>query len=92
MSHWTSRIVDDKWLFIACPIMEEGKMDFKLTLQAFRELKGFEKQVKKDPDLIGLCCKTWVGNMHIMKLLYRMGWTTYKEQHNIYWFQKQLKD
>jgi hypothetical protein len=93
MKHWTSRVVDDKWLFICCPTMEdeERMKDFKTRLQIFREFKAFHKQIEDDPNLIGWIAKTWVGNMEVMKLLYRLGADTYKEQHNVYWFKKLLK-
>ncbi len=91
--HCTSRIVDEdtRWLFIACPIMDHGKLDFKTWLQVFRELKGYEKQIEEDPGLIGWCAKTWIGNLEIVKLLYRLQAKPYQELHNVYWFSKRIK-
>ena len=93
MKHWTSRVIDKKWLYIACPTMEdhEAMKDFKTRLQIFREFKGFGKQIMEDNQLVGWIAKTWIGNMEVVKLLYRLGGKTYKESGNVYWFKKRLK-
>ena len=93
MKHWTKRIVHDHWLFLACPTMEdkEAMKNFKTRLQIYRELKEIEKEIIDTFELKGWLCKTWIGNIDVLKLLWRMGAKEYKNYNNYIYFQMNLK-
>jgi len=90
--HWKSQFINNEWLWIWCPIMDEDIKDFKTLREIYKELKGIEAGIKASNTVRGWIGYTKLKNAHIMRMYAKLGAVPYKinlKDDNL-WFRREL--
>lgn len=90
MKYWNTKVIDNEWLSIYCPVMEK-KLSFGEKRKIFEELKEIEAKIKSS-NLEGWVGHTDLKNPHIMVMFTKLKAKPYAIDltNNVIWFKKEL--